>query len=79
MRLELGVKPGAIAVGLGRPASPIRRELRRNGWFGDRYATTRGELRKEVIGWPHIVHNERCPRARGKAMAGSDKGDGRHP
>ena len=32
MRLEMGVKPGAIAVGLSRPASTIWRELRRNGW-----------------------------------------------
>jgi len=32
MRLEMGVKPGMITVGLGRPASTIWRELRRNGW-----------------------------------------------
>ncbi len=31
IRLEMGVKPGAIALGLGRPASTIWRELRRNG------------------------------------------------
>ncbi len=32
MRLKMGVKPGAIAVGLGRPASTIWCKLRRNGW-----------------------------------------------
>jgi len=32
VRLEMGTKPGAIAVGLSRPASTIWCELRRNGW-----------------------------------------------
>ena len=31
-QLEMGVKPAAIAVGLGRSASTISRELGRNGW-----------------------------------------------
>ncbi len=34
MRLEMGVTPGAIAVGLGRPASTIWRELRRTQTTG---------------------------------------------
>ena len=32
MQLEMGVKPAAIAVGLGRSASTILRELGRNDW-----------------------------------------------
>jgi IS30 family transposase len=32
IRLELGIKPGAIALILNRLASTIWRELRRNGW-----------------------------------------------
>lgn len=31
-QLEMGIKPAAIAAGLGRSASTLSRELRRNGW-----------------------------------------------
>ncbi len=31
-QLEMGIKPAAIAMGLGRSASTLSRELRRNGW-----------------------------------------------
>ena len=31
-QLEQGLKPAAIALGLGRSASTLSRELRRNGW-----------------------------------------------
>lgn len=31
-QLEMGIKAEAIAVGLGRSASTLSRELRRNGW-----------------------------------------------
>jgi len=41
-RLEMGVKPGAIALGLGRPASTIWRELRRNGWVRPKTHPSRG-------------------------------------
>jgi len=48
MRLELGVKPAAIAVGLGRPVSTIWRELRRNGWIRLKTYPSRG---RRVDGW----------------------------
>jgi IS30 family transposase len=31
-QLEMGIKPGVIALGLGRSPSTISRELCRNGW-----------------------------------------------
>ena len=42
MRLEMGVKPAAIALGLGRPASTIWRELHRNGWVRPKTHSSRG-------------------------------------
>ena len=47
-QLELGIKPAAIALGLGRSASTLSRELRRNGWV--RPATRRSPGRPPVAG-----------------------------
>jgi len=48
MRLELGVKPATIAVGLGRPVLTIWRELRRNGWVRPKTHPAPG---RRVDGW----------------------------
>ena len=47
-QLEMGTKPAAIAAGLGRSASTLSRELRRNGWT--RPKPCRGPGRPPVAG-----------------------------
>ena len=47
-QLEQGLKPAAIALGLGRSASTLSRELRRNGWV--RPTTRRSPGRPPVAG-----------------------------
>ena len=41
-QLEMGIKPGAIAVELGRSASTLSRELSRNGWVRAKARRERG-------------------------------------
>ncbi len=47
-QLEMGIKPSAIARCLGRPASTVSRELRRNGWL--RPPSKRGRGRPALTG-----------------------------
>jgi IS30 family transposase len=41
-QLEMGIKPAAIAAGLGRSASTLSRELSRNGWVRPKARRERG-------------------------------------
>ncbi len=58
-QLELGMKPAAVAAGLNRSASTLSRELRRNGWVGEK---ARGG-----IGRPPIAGGYRAEAAQKRA------------
>jgi IS30 family transposase len=58
-QLSLGVRPSAIAVGLGRSCSTVTREMHRNGWKPASVPLWRGQ--------PRIAGGYRCVRAAERA------------
>ena len=64
-QLAIGVKPAAIAKGLGRCASTISRELKRNGWVRPKSQRARGR--------PLLAGGYRCEEAHRRAQACTTK------
>ena len=60
-QLAIGVKPAAIAKGLGRCVSTISRELKRNGWVRPKSQRARGR--------PLLAGGYRCEEAHRRAQA----------
>ena len=60
-QLSMGFKPGRIAQGLGRSASTLSRELKRNGWVRPK--------QPRYIGRPRLAGGYRCDAAHRRAHA----------
>jgi transposase, IS30 family len=59
-QLSMGFKPAQIALGLGRSASTLSRELKRNGWVRS--------MRPRGVGRPRLAGGYRCDAAHQRAQ-----------